>query len=190
MRASHPELGDWLLTCEDSAELLFCENETNNERLFGTPNVAQHVKDGINDYVVNGAGRRRQPGARGHQDGRAAHARARAGPERQRAPATDLRDGRPDPTRRATPLGSGFDRVIGARRQEADEFYATVVDPSLGADAGNVMRQSLAGMLWGKQYFEYDVHTWLSEHGVNPWSVHAQDRACATRRGSTSWPVT
>src|SRR5450755_959394 len=55
VRASHLELGEWLLSCDESAELLFCENETNNERLFGAPNVAAYVKDGINDYVVEGA---------------------------------------------------------------------------------------------------------------------------------------
>src|SRR6478672_3459325 len=55
VHASHPELGDWLLFCDESSELLFCENETNNERLFGAPNVAHYVKDGINDYVVAGA---------------------------------------------------------------------------------------------------------------------------------------
>ena len=65
--------------------------------------------------------------------------------------------------------------MLATRREEADEFYATVIDPSLGEDAANVMRQALAGMLWSKQYFEYDVHTWLREHGVNPWSVHAQN---------------
>ena len=51
------------------------------------------------------------------------------------------------------------------------------------------MRQSLAGMLWGKQYYEYDVHTWLREHGVNPWSVHAQTPASVTHRGSISTPA-
>src|SRR6202020_3339618 len=55
VRAFHPELGEWVLSCDESSELLFCENETNNERLFGAPNVARFVKDGINDYVVNGA---------------------------------------------------------------------------------------------------------------------------------------
>src|SRR6202020_2014218 len=55
VRAFRPELGEWVLSCDESSELLFCENETNNERLFGAPNVARYVKDGINDYVVAGA---------------------------------------------------------------------------------------------------------------------------------------
>ena len=91
----------------------------------------------------------------------------------------------------AKPLGAGFDRVLATRRAEADEFYATVIDPSLDEDAANVMRQALAGMLWSKQYYEYDVHTWLREHGVNPWSqCAARTPASATRPGSTSMPAT
>ena len=66
-RASHPELGEWLLRADASAELLFCENETNNQRLFGAPNASPYVKDAINEFVVGGAARRGQPGAHGHQ---------------------------------------------------------------------------------------------------------------------------
>jgi hypothetical protein len=174
VRAVHPELGEWRLHCEDSAQLLFCENETNNQRLFGAPNVAEYVKDGINDYVVSGATDAVNPGARGtkaaalHRLDLEAGATARVRLRLTSAAAV------PAGKRVAKPLGAGFDRVLGARRKEADEFYATVIDASLGGDATNVMRQALAGMLWSKQYFEYDVHTWLREHGVNPWSVHVQ----------------
>ena len=60
-----------------------------------------------------------------------------------------------------------------ARREEADEFYAKVIPPALDADRALVMRQALAGLLWSKQYYEYDVHRWLREHGVNPWDPNA-----------------
>ncbi len=172
VRASRPELGDWLLSCENSAELLFCDNETNNERLFGAPNVADYVKDGINDYVVNGAADAVNPAHTGTK--MAALHKLALEPGASATVRVRLTSATAAPTVDAKPLESGFDRVIGTRRQEADEFYATVVDPSLGPDAGNVMRQALAGMLWGKQYYEYDVHTWLREHGVNPWSAHVQ----------------
>ena len=72
------------------------------------------------------------------------------------------------------PLGGDFDAVLAARRDEADRFYATVIPPALDADGALVMRQALAGLLWSKQYYEYDVHRWLREHGVNPWDAHAQ----------------
>jgi hypothetical protein len=174
VRASDPELGEWLLSCEDSGELLFCENETNNQRLFGAPNVAEYVKDGINDYVVSGATDAVNPAHKGTKA--AALHRLELPPSgsarvRLRLSSASARSGG---KASSNPLGAGFDSVLGARRKEADEFYATVIDPSLGGDAANVVRQALAGMLWSKQYFEYDVHTWLREHGVNPWSVHAQ----------------
>ena len=161
---SHPELGEWLLRADASAQLLFCENETNNERLFGAPNASAHVKDAINDFVVGGAARRGQPG------------RARA----PRSPPTTCWRSRPGEsasirvrlTARARhagdPLGAEFDAVLEARRGEADQFYATVIPPTLAPDAALVMRQALAGLLWGKQYYEYDVHRWLREHGVEP----------------------
>ena len=66
-----------------------------------------------------------------------------------------------------------FDAVMDARREEADAFYATVIPSTLGADGALVMRQALAGLLWSKQYYEYDVHRWLREHGVSPWDANA-----------------
>jgi hypothetical protein len=66
-----------------------------------------------------------------------------------------------------------FDGVFAQRREEADAFYATLIPPTLDADHARVMRQALAGLLWGKQYYEYDVLRWLREHGVNPWAPNA-----------------
>ncbi len=183
VRAVHPELGEWRMSCDGSAELLFCENETNNQRLFGAPNVASHVKDGINEYVLGGVTDAVNPARTGTKvaalhrldiaPGASASVRVRLGSAAARSSGEST----------AKPLGAGFDRVLGARRKEADEFYATVIGASLDEDAANVMRQALAGMLWGKQYFEYDVHSWLREHGVNPWSTHAQNSGVR----NTSW---
>ncbi len=178
-RASHPQLGEWLLSCVASAELVFCDNETNNQRLFAVPNLTPYVKDGINDFVVSGAVEAVNPAHTGTKMAALHRLEVEAGGSarvRVRLSSAAARAG-------AKPLGAGFNRVLGARRQEADEFYATVVSPSLGEDAGNVMRQALAGMLWGKQYFEYDVDTWLGEHGIHPWSVHAQN----TNVRNASW---
>ena len=63
--------------------------------------------------------------------------------------------------------------MFKTRREEADQFYATVIPPTLRPDGAMVMRQALAGLLWGKQYYEYDVHRWLREHGVDPWDPNA-----------------
>ena len=63
--------------------------------------------------------------------------------------------------------------MFKTRRKEADQFYATVIPPTLRPDGAMVMRQALAGLLWGKQYYEYNVHRWLREHGVDPWDPNA-----------------
>jgi hypothetical protein len=171
---SHVELGEWRLRADASAELLFCDNETNNERLFGAPNASRYVKDGINDFVVGGDAEAINPNRTGTkaaahhalelQAGECASIRLRlSGPEASAEAGSG----------RGQALGGGFDRVLGARRKEADDFYATVIPPTLGPDQALVMRQALAGMLWTKQYYEYDVHRWLREHGVNPWDPAA-----------------
>ena len=67
-----------------------------------------------------------------------------------------------------------FESVLQARQQEADEFYHSVTPPSVSPEEGKVMRQALAGMLWSKQYYYYDVDKWLKEHGVDPWAFSAQ----------------
>jgi hypothetical protein len=162
VRATHAELGEWQLYADASAPLLFCENETNNERLFGAPNARPYPKDAINDCVVGGAAAAVNPAATGTKV--AAHHVLELGAGesdsvRVRLAAAPAED----------PLGADFDRVLTARRSEADRFYATLIPPSLGPDAALVMRQALAGLLWSKQYYEYDVHRWLHEHGVNPW---------------------
>jgi hypothetical protein len=167
--ASHPELGDWLLNADDSAALLFCENETNNRRLFGTPNASPYVKDGINEFVVHGASDAINPERTGTK--LAAHhtlaiAAGESASVRLRLTAvTRTEQGSP----RGGPLCADFDRVFSARRKETDQFYATVIPSALRPDGALVMRQALAGLLWSKQYYEYDVHRWLREHGVDPW---------------------
>jgi hypothetical protein len=162
VRASHPQLGEWVLTVEDSATLLFCDNETNNQRLFGVANTAPHVKDGINDFVVMDDAGAVSPDAAGTKA--AAH-------HVLEIPAGGSASVRVRLSRSGGSLA--FDGVLEDRRREADAFYATVIPEGLDADAALVMRQSLAGLLWGKQYYEYDLHRWLREHGVNPWDQGA-----------------
>jgi hypothetical protein len=164
--ATHHELGDWRLAVEASAELLFCENETNNQRLFGAPNPTRYVKDGINDYVVEGSQEAVNPDLTGTK--MAAHHVLELGPGE--GGSIRVRLSRGDSLQ---PLNQAFERVLTERRDEADRFYEHVVPSGATPDQAMVMRQALAGMLWGKQYYEYDVHRWLREHGVNPWDPNA-----------------
>ena len=177
-RASHPELGEWVFTAEQSATLVFCENETNSQRLFGTPNASPYVKDGINDLVVGGVAGAVNPERTGTK--LAAHHVLEIGPGESAQVRVRLTAAGAGSSTAATgagtgaaatgdPLGQEFDAVLRTRKAEADQFYATIIPETLNEDRAMVMRQALGGLLWGKQYYEYDVHRWLAEHGTDPW---------------------
>jgi hypothetical protein len=176
VHASHPKLGDWLMYAANGAELLFCENETNNERLFGSANPSPFVKDGINDYVVGGVTDAVNPAQTGTK---VAAQHVLTVPGEGSATVRIRLTARPgaDAPSTAEALGASFDEVLSTRRQEADAFYAKVIPPTLDDDRALVMRQALAGLLWGKQYYEYDVHRWLGEHGLSPWHPDAPGSA-------------
>jgi hypothetical protein len=161
--ASNALLGDYFLHCEGSALLLFTENETNNQRLFGTANPRPYVKDGINDYLVAGRQNAVNPIKTGTKAG--AHYQLRVGAKATaviRLRLTNAAPGAQDP------FGAQFAQILEARQRQADEFYRSITPPGVGEDVANVMRQALAGMLWSKQYFFYDVDKWLEEHRADP----------------------
>jgi hypothetical protein len=160
IETSHAELGGFLLHCDGNPPLLFAENDTNNEGIFGSPNTTPYVKDGINDYVVSG----RQNAASANKTGTkaAAHYQLNVG-----AGETAIIRLRLSNTSPRTPFGSQFNQIVEERRREADAFYQAITPARVGEDAANVMRQALAGMLWSKQYFFYDTDKWLEEHGYD-----------------------
>ena len=166
-------LKDYLLYCEGEVPLLFTENETNNARLFGTANASPYVKDGINNYVVHGDA----PAVNPAQEGTKAAAHYQISVGAGEAQVIRLRLMRETAKAPAKPFGD-FDAVFEMRRQEADEFYAAIMPAAVNKDEdrARVMRQALAGMLWSKQYFYYDLETWLDEHGAGPTVPSAQRR--------------
>ena len=161
--ASHAVLGDHYLYCEGDAPLLFTENETNNERIFRTANASPYVKDGINNCVVNGTQGAVNPEKTGTKS--AAHYELRVGAGQTATVRLRLTDAAPaaigDPFK-------DFSRITQARQSEADEFYRSITPTRLSSDEALVMRQALAGMLWSKQFFFFDVDKWLTEHGEDP----------------------
>ncbi|MCA9452276.1 MAG: glucosidase [Nitrospiraceae bacterium] len=177
--AQHTSLGTYYLYCEGGPPLLFCENTTNNDRLFpGQPNASAYVKDGINDYVVQGRQTAVNPEHRGTKA--SAYYRQMVGPGQSMT--VRLRLTREDPGKQgknkkgvAASFGPAFAEVFAARLKEADEFYRSVTPPSVSTDAANVMRQALAGMLWSKQFYFFDGDSWLEEHNSNP--LHAAYRS-------------
>jgi hypothetical protein len=151
----HYYLGKRRLECEGNPELLFTENETNFERLFGSPNRGPYVKDGINEYVVNGVSGAVNPACVGTKAA-ARYVLSIAPGETQ---TVRLRMSPPRQDHRV--FGPGFDEIFQKRIREADEFYRTVIPADLTPDARNVMRQALGGMLWAKQFYHYVVRDWL-----------------------------
>jgi hypothetical protein len=163
--AKHPLLGEFILSCEGDAPLLFTENETNHERLFaGQKNESSYVKDGINDYVVQGRREAVNPGKQGTKV--AAHYQFNVGAGQTTVIRLRLSNSSVD--QKGAPFGKQFDEVFADRLREADEFYWSVTPPSVSDDAANVMRQAIAGMLWSKQFFFFDGDNWLDEHHSNP----------------------
>jgi Glycosyl hydrolase family 63 C-terminal domain len=174
VKAVHPDMGETHLYCDAAVPLLFTENETNTERIFGVPNRAPYVKDGINDHVVQGKRGTVNPESRGTKV--APHYRLTVKPSESqtvRLRLTRVGPGAPGRTSGSAtgPFGAQFDEVLRDRRAEADEFYRVVIPSSLNADAANVMRQALAGMLWTKQCYAYDVDKWLEERGCDPFAA-------------------
>jgi hypothetical protein len=172
VQAIDPVLGERYLYFEGDVPVLFTENETNTARIFGVPNRTQYVKDGIHDAVVHGQSGAVNPNLTGTKA--APHYRLTVLPGESRV--VRLRLGPAPPAAFAqsngaatSPFGAPFDEVFRARLVEADEFYAAVIPKALSADQANVMRQALAGMLWTKQFYHYDVDKWLEERGSDPF---------------------
>jgi hypothetical protein len=150
-----PDYGARWLACDGAPQLLFTENETNARRLFGVDNDARYVKDGINDYVVHGDRAAVNPEESGTKV--AAHYVLEVAASQSATLRLRLSDLPPVPAG----VGRDFDDVFAARVREADEYYATVIPQDLSADAQLVLRQSLAGLLWSKQFYHYVVKEWL-----------------------------
>ena len=175
--AHHPELGEYHLYCEGDVPLLFTENETNTHRLGGSSNRTPYVKDGFHNYVVHGRTDAVNPAARGTKAAALYQFRIEAGASQS----VRLRLSQLDPTEvvqtHGGPFGTHFDEILTQRLHEADEFYRDLTPAGLDADAANVFRQALAGMLWTKQFYLYDVDRWLEERGRHPFQAKRPGRS-------------
>src|SRR3989442_107371 len=165
IEARHAGLGTRWLHCDGGPDLLFTENETNWERLWEVANAGPYVKDGINDYVVNGRTDAVNPKMAGTKA--AARYRMVIAPGAKTPVRLRLTDVSPTGDRSGDPFAE-FERVVARRRDETDEFYAAIIPTQLSADGRNVMRQALAGLLWSKQFYHYDVGRWLDGDPGDP----------------------
>jgi hypothetical protein len=164
--ATDPVLGERFFCVDGAAELLFTENDTNTARLVGVPNATPYVKDAINDYVVHGRKSAVNPERTGTKMAALYALEVAAGGSQT----VRLRLSDAPPAGAAAAAFADFDAILSARRRDADEFYAERIPDALDADERNVVRQAVAGMLWSKQFYNYDVDRWLTEHGADPFN--------------------
>ncbi len=175
VKAEHDALGDFYLYAEEGGELLFCENESNAERLWGVEGPA-FPKDGIADHVVHGTAT-----VNPERLGTKAAVRRRLTVEGGGQQTMLVRLTRAAPEQLTDPFGDAAG-YFALRRSEADEFYESITPPAVDDDSRSVMRQALAGMLWSKQCYYFDLDVWLRERKSHPLRM-------PTRRGSRneSW---
>jgi Glycosyl hydrolase family 63 C-terminal domain len=189
IEVDHWQYGKRWLLCEGQPQLLFTENETNYARLFAGQNRTPFVKDAFNEFLINKNQSAVNPAQTGTKmaayyslplkSGETATLKLRLTDLEPLGQLDDQSDragtitspGHADrgPDVPATnDFGAGFDSLFALRQKEADEFYASRNPKDLSEDAASVMRQALSGMLWSKQFYHYDVATWLKGDPAGP----------------------
>ncbi len=158
--ATHPILVDYTMECEGNPELLFTENESNASRLWGQPNPTPYVKDAFHEYLVSGNKGAVNPDCSGTKA--AAHYSLQIPAGGHKAVRLRLS------TKPVVDAFSGFDKIIADRLADANEFYDRITPRSLNEDERRLHRQALAGLLWTKQFYYFDVDKWLAEHDAHP----------------------
>ncbi len=155
IEALHPELEEMYFYCESPKELLFTENETNSKRIDGANNASAYVKDGINDYIVNGEKNAVNPELTGTKFSPSYMLRLESGESKE------LRFRLCKSKNLSVPLGKQFDKIFLNRKADADEFYKKLSPTLIKEDERNIQRQAFSGMLWSKQFYNYVVEDWL-----------------------------
>jgi hypothetical protein len=163
LKTDHPLLGDYYLWCDGNPRFLFTDNDTNTERIFGIHNQSPFVKDGINNFIVHGKEEAVNPNNIGTKA--AANYFVKIAPHKSAEVRVRLTKVQPTGFE---PFGNHFEKIFASRKQDADDFYASVTPEKLSADESNVFRQAIAGMMWSKQFYLYDIDKWLGERGSDP----------------------
>lgn len=147
-------IGDYYCYADGEADFLFTENETNTQRLYGTPNAPAFVKDGINEFLVNGNKEAINP----HQTGTktAVHYQLNIPAGQSKTVRLRLTNNKHE-----NPF-ENFDAEMAAQKNNADDFYAAKQTSNQSDDEKNVQRQAWAGMLWSKQFYMFNVNKWFN----------------------------
>lgn len=167
IEAWHSELGAFTLQCAGADELVFTENETNTERLFQQPNQSPYTKCGIHRYLVDGEHKAVNPAQRGTK----ASAIFKLSLAAHSSTSIQCRLSKATTESQNESAEHDFDQILNLRKQDCDAFYAHVMPAGLDAERQLVFRQAMAGMLWSKQFYNYDIAPWLQKRGIDPLAV-------------------
>ncbi|APB32758.1 Glucosidase I [Gloeomargarita lithophora Alchichica-D10] len=162
--AHHETLGNYVLTCDENPTLLFTENETNYQQVYGTNNPSPYVKDSFHRYVIHDQMEAVNP----QQTGTKASVHYVYDIPAQGTQVIRLRLTHENVPGFPNLDFDDFDTIVQQRKQEADAFYATITPGELSPDYQLIQRQAFAGMLWSKQYYRYDMETWLKGDPAMP----------------------
>lgn len=157
VKAKHERLGSYYFYYPKTNNAFFTENETNTEKLFGKKNESIFVKDAFHDAIIHG---KNKEALNEKKTG------TKFAPVYQyqiAAGATETLYLRLSDVQMESPFTHAFTDIFQQRKTETDDYYHSILSPQLPADLHNIQRQSLAGLLWSKQYYYYDVERWLSE---------------------------
>jgi hypothetical protein len=158
--ASHPEIGNYTFYTEGADALLFTENDTNTQKLFGCAPSAGFYKDAFHEFIIHGNESAVNPKRTGTKAAALFRITVPAG-------GSHLVTARLSRAEHSNPFGD-FASILARRRSEADEFYADLQADIEDEDVRCVQRQALAGMIWSKQFFYYDVPQWLNGDPGHP----------------------
>ena len=168
VEAAHPNLGLHRIYFNQEVPLLFTENVTNDQRIFGRPNSTPYVKDSFHRYIIN----KQQGAVNPDRCGTKMAAQYEVTiPSRDKSVLQMrlIESNGSLPRVAATDLfGKSYDQIFADRKKEADDFYDVIMPHDSSDDERNVKRQALAGMLWSKQYYYFDLDQWLTDHGYSP----------------------
>jgi hypothetical protein len=160
VQIDHKDLGEYFLSCSDHPEILFTDNETNDKRLYAVDAPGSYYKDGINNYLVDNKEDAISPKNRGTKAAANYEIKVDAG-HFHTIRVRLHKDVNRDPF-------SDFENVLAFRKQGADDFYTRLQSANSSEDARLVQRQAYAGLLWGKQFYYFNIREWLSGDPTNP----------------------
>lgn len=160
LNIEHQELGNYKLYFENDPEILFCDNDTNIERLYGIKKEDSFYKDGINNFIVEG----NREAVNSNSEGTKAGLNYKFIIPGKKSKSIKLRLTKKSIQKPFLNFDENFNKKI----KEADKFYNELQSKIKSKDQKNIQRQAIAGMLWNKQFYYYDIPQWLNGDPAQP----------------------